>query len=171
MQFFQLNTGRLILRQFSPTDLPLMRRLDTDPEVVMFLGHGKVKTLDESEKNLGKIQDDYRRYGLGLFAAFDKDTDQFMGRCGLIPWTLNGILTWEIGYSFLRSAWGRGFATEAATQLARWAQENLEVPYVVSLIHPLNTASIHVAEKIGMTRWKEITVSGLDLVAYQKRFE
>ena len=166
----QLSTDRLDLRPFSKSGLALMRLLDTDEEVVRFLGHGRVKTPEESEASLLKILNDYENFGLGLLSAFDKQTNQFLGRCGLIPWTLDGTLTWEIGYSFIRSAWGKGYATEAASNLTNWAQVNLVVPYVVSLIHPLNRSSIHVAEKVGMIRWKEVSGSGSCLVAYRKEF-
>ena len=147
-----------------------MQELDLDQEVVRFLGHGQIKSLEETEKNLLKILNDYQIYGLGLFAAFERSTGQFIGRCGLIPWMLDGVLTWEIGYSFRKSAWGKGYATEASSNLSKWAQDNLNVAFVISLIHPMNQASIHVAEKTGMRHWKELTINELRLVAYKKEF-
>jgi RimJ/RimL family protein N-acetyltransferase len=163
-------TPRLLLRPFSDSEVVLMQQLDLDVEVVRYLGHGKIKSLEESEKNLMKIQNDYKLYGLGLFAAFEKSSGHFVGRCGLIPWILDDILIWEIGYSFKRSAWGKGFATEASQSLSDWAEANLNVPFVISLIHPYNHASKHVAEKIGMKWWKEISINDLNLVAYRKEF-
>lgn len=164
----ELITDRLILRPFKRSDLSLMQELDLDPDVVRFLGHGRIKSLEESERNLFKIQNDYACYGLGLFAVFEKSSGRFVGRSGLIPWQLDGQLIWEIGYSFVKSAWGQGYATEAASRFSKWAEDNLNVPFVVSLIHPENGPSIHVAEKIGMKKWKEISISDFNLVAYRK---
>jgi RimJ/RimL family protein N-acetyltransferase len=164
----KLTTERLILRPFLAHEVTLMQELDLDEDVVRFLGHGKVKTLDESAKNLEKIQNDYKLYGLGLFAVIETATGSFVGRSGLIPWVMDDTLIWEIGYSFKKSAWGKGFATEAASHLSTWAKTNLNISFVVSFIHPMNISSIHVASKIGMYRWKEITVNGLNLVAYRK---
>lgn len=166
----KIETERMILRPFSTSDLAHMQQLDLDKEVVHYLGSGKIKTSDEIEKNLLKILQDYQSHGLGLFAAFEKSTDEFIGRSGLIPWSLEGTLTWEIGYSFIRSAWGKGFATEAAAAFSEWAEKNLKVPYVVSLIHPQNEASIRVAEKIGMRSWKEINILDRVLISYKKDF-
>lgn len=160
-------TERLILRPFTGQDYHLMRELDVDPLVVKYLGHGQVRTEKETLANLQKILKDYQKYGLGLYAVEDKKTGDFLGRSGLIPWILEDSLIWEIGYSFKKSAWDKGYATECATFLLEWGFENLQIQFFISLISSSNKNSIHVAEKIGMTYWKDILISSNFLSAYR----
>lgn len=170
MKALNFTTQRLILKPFLSSDISLMQRLDLDPEVVRYLGRGEVKSHDESAKNLTKILNDYQVYGLGLFAIYEKEMQKFLGRSGLIPWIIDDVLTWEIGYSLIREAWGKGYASEAFNALSSWARENLNVPHVISLIHPLNKASIHVAEKAGMKFSRMIQVGDLQLAVYKLDF-
>jgi len=53
----------------------------------------------------------------------------------------------EIGYSFRRECWGRGFATEAASACAQYAHAVLQAPAVISLVHPDDLRSQRVAEQ------------------------
>lgn len=165
-----IHTDRLLLIPFRDDDVDLMQVLDADPEVVRFLGHGKVKTWEESAASLAKILNDYETYGLGLFAVYEKDTQEFVGRAGLIPWIVEGTLLWEIGYSLQRASWGKGYASEAAYALAVWARSHLDVPEVLSFIQPENKNSIRVAEKIGMKLWKPIQLGEFKVSAYRLLF-
>lgn len=160
-------TERLILRPFIEQDYQLMRELDTDPLVVKYLGHGEVRSENETLSNLQKMQRDYQKYGLGLYAVEDKVSGEFLGRSGLIPWEIESSLMWEIGYTFKVSAWGKGYATESAKFLLEWGFQNLDIPFLISLINSQNIASIHVAEKIGMTYWKDILIAQKSIPAYQ----
>lgn len=163
----RIETERLVLKPFRSGDADLMRLLDSDAEVVRFLGYGRIRSEEESEQNLQKILKDYEVYGLGLFAIHEKASGRFLGRSGLIPWILENTLTWEIGYSLRRDAWGQGYAYEAARNIADWARNNLNVPYVISLIHPDNKASIRVAEKLGMKFHKQFQFVGLELSMFR----
>lgn len=58
----------------------------------------------------------------------------------------------ELGYLVLRDARGRGIATRAATLLAGWALEALELERLVLYTFPENAASQRVAEKAGFHR-------------------
>lgn len=138
-----------------------MRILDTDPDVVRYLGHGKVRTEEETKRNLNKILNDYEKHGLSVYIAEDKNTKEFLGRTGLIPWTLENQFHWEVGYSFKPTAWGKGYATEAAQFLVDDGFKNLKTDHLISLIHPENKGSINVAKKAGMSFWKNISIEGI----------
>ena len=154
-------TERLKIRPMTTDDFYLMRLLDTDAQVVKYLGHGKVRTEEETKHNLNKILNDYEKYGLGVYIAEDRNTKEFLGRTGLIPWNLEGQFYWEVGYSFKPSAWGRGYATEAAKFLVDYGFKKLKTSHLVSLINPENKGSIHVAKKAGMTYWKDILLESI----------
>ena len=58
----------------------------------------------------------------------------------------------ELGYTLARAAWGRGYATEAARAVLRWGFAGLRLHRIVAVADPANAASLHVLEKLGMTR-------------------
>ncbi|MBT4792135.1 MAG: GNAT family N-acetyltransferase [Halobacteriovoraceae bacterium] len=160
-------TDRLRLRPFNESDLNNLRTLETDFEVVKYLGNGQIRESEETLNYLKKHFKDYQKYGLGLYAVEDKITGAFIGRSGLIPWHFNGRLEWEIGYTLMKSSWGKGMATELATFLKNWAKANMSLNYVVSLINAENIKSINVSKKIGMDFWKEVEINGHKCNAYR----
>jgi RimJ/RimL family protein N-acetyltransferase len=162
-----LQTDRLSFRPFTESDFDSMRSLDTDPAVVRYLGHGRIREVVETRKNFERVFADYAQYGIGLYAAESMKTREFLGRTGLIPWILDGELVWEIGYSFLKKFWGQGLATEAASFWKAYGFEHLSVSFLVSLINADNRPSIHVAEKIGMHFWKQSELGGCSLSVYR----
>jgi RimJ/RimL family protein N-acetyltransferase len=162
-----LTTRRLSFRPFEMDDFEKMRSLDTDREVVRYLGHGRVRDAEETRHNMEKISADYAQYGMGLYAAELAVGGEFVGRTGLIPWVLENDLVWEVGYTLSKKFWGQGFATEAASFWKGKGFELLPVPFLVSLIHPQNQASIHVAEKIGMRLWKHSELNGYPLAVFR----
>jgi [ribosomal protein S5]-alanine N-acetyltransferase len=75
----------------------------------------------------------------------------------------------ELGFSFARSAWGRGYATEAALAWLKHGFGALGFPRVIALVKPANTASIRVLEKVGMTKLGPTQVAGGDWLLYETR--
>jgi len=73
-----------------------------------------------------------------------------VGECGIE--LLDGGPEVELGYTFARSAWGRGYATEAAAAVLRAAFDEMGMERIVACVRPPNVASHRVAEKIGMRR-------------------
>ena len=56
---FHLETERLILRDIRPTDLKGMFRLDSDPLVHRYLGKKPRTSINESEKDIATIINQY----------------------------------------------------------------------------------------------------------------
>jgi RimJ/RimL family protein N-acetyltransferase len=85
--------------------------------------------------------------GYGLFAVDEQESRRFVGWTGLL--CPEGWPAIEIASGITTQRWNKGFATEAATAVRNYAFATLRIPRLVSLIHPDNSASIRVAEKIG----------------------
>jgi len=160
-------TQRLVLRPMTEKDFDFMRELDTDPKIVRFLGHGQIKTPEETSANILRALNHYKEHNLSLYIAEDKASAQPIGRTGLIPWQLETGFHWEVGYTFAHAHWGKGYATEAAGFLTNYALETMNVEHVISLIHPQNTSSIHVAEKVGMKFWRTHLINGLEVSTFK----
>ena len=84
-----------------------------------------------------------------MFSVIERATGRWVGRIG--PWQPEGWPGTEIGWGLAREAWGKGYATEAATAAADWAVDTLGWLDIIHVIAPENTASIAVATKLGST--------------------
>jgi len=89
---------------------------------------------------------------LGLWATVHKPTGKFIGRCGLLPWSIDGRDEVEVAYTVAQEFWGQGLGTEAAKAILEYGFENLNLTRLICLIDEENIASQKVAEK----NWDEI---------------
>lgn len=150
-----LETGRLILRHLTPSDLDSLFALYRDPEVTRYIPDAP-RTYEDAREELEWHMHGHRlRRELGLWATVLKETNAFIGRCGLLPWTIDAQDEVEVAYLIGRAYWGQGLGTEAAQAVLDYGFERLHLPRLICLVEKGNLASIRVAEKIGMTFEKE----------------
>ena len=150
-----LETKRLLLRHFISDDLESLFALYRDPEIRRYFPDSTL-TYKETKEELDWYLHGHPQYPeLGLWATIHKETGQFIGRCGLLPWTIDGQDEIEIAYLIDKAYWGLGLGTEAALGLRDYGFEKLGLSRLVCLIDEGNLTSIQVAEKIGMVLEKE----------------
>jgi ribosomal-protein-alanine N-acetyltransferase len=150
-----LETNRLRLQEMTIEDIDPLLAIFSDPEVMKSFG-GMLFDRKQMEQWVRRNLGHQRQYGYGLFSVMLKSNDVLVGDCGLEHMEVDGRAEVEIGYDFRSDYWGRGLATEAAAAVRDFALVQLGLQRVISLIRPENIASIRVAEKIGMTKEKEI---------------
>ena len=150
-----IETERLVLRRLTPDDLEALAALYRDPDVRRYFPEGTL-TYEETKEELAWFIDVYYgKYGFGLWATIHKATREFIGRCGLIPWTLEGRSEVEVAYLLDKRYWGQGLATEAARAIRDYGFGQLGFTRLVCLVDRENQASANVAQKIGMTFERE----------------
>ncbi|WP_431981121.1 GNAT family N-acetyltransferase [Streptomyces qinglanensis] len=150
-----LETERLLLRPLTPDHLDFFVELHSDPEVTRFV---PAFTREQARERLAGIQRQWSERGHGLCAVESKETGALLGRCGLNHWEVFDEV--EAGWTFRRSCWGRGYATEAARAVVEWGLETLDIPYLTAMIAHGNTASRQVARRLGFTPGREDTFLG-----------
>jgi len=151
-----LETDRLILRHLLPDDLDNLFALYSDPKIRRYFPEGTL-TYEETKEELEWFLNGHPKHpGLGLWATILKESDQFIGRCGLLPWTIDGQNEVEVAYLIARGYWRQGLGTEAALAILQYGFEQLSLSRLICMIDPANIASRRVAEKIGMTLEKEM---------------
>lgn len=151
-----VETQRLLLRRLTLSDLDALFTLYCDPEVRRYFPEGTL-SYEETKEELEWIIDVYYgQHGFGLWATIHKETGEFIGRCGLLPWIIEGQSEVEVAYLLARAYWGQGLGTEAAQAILEYGFDQLPVERLICLIDPENQASVRVATKIGMTYEKEI---------------
>ena len=156
---FRLKTERLFLRQFQTTDREQMYRIFCNADVMRF-SEG-VKTKEWVHDWLHTCLERYQTWGFGPYAVVEQSSQNVIGYCGLFFFPdLDGQAEVEIGYRLARSAWGQGYAIEAACAVRDYAFTTLGMKRLIAMIDPSNLASIRVAEKIGMKYEKDVMLEG-----------
>ena len=159
-----LETTRLILRELVPEDAEALARVLCDPETMRYypVPLNRTQVDDWIERNRRRCASD----GVGLWAMELKSTGDMVGDCGIVRQEIDGESLYEIGYHLRRDLWRLGLATEAAVACREWGFANLPVSRLISLIRPENVPSCKVAERNGMTIWKEVQWRGLQHYEY-----
>ena len=155
-----LKTPRLLLRHLALSDLDGLFMLYSDPEIRQYFPEGVLNFEDTKEELEWHMNGHPRHPELGLWAVIHKETGKFIGRCGLLPWEIDGKLEIEIAYLLDKKFWHQGLATEAANGIMKYAFRKLHLSRLICLIDPDNIPSRRVAERIGMTL--ERKVDGID---------
>ncbi len=150
----QLETQRLILRLPQAQDFDGFAELSADEEACRYIG-GHMPRAAAWRKFL-QMPGAWVIQGFGMFAVTDKVTGEWLGLAG--PWHPEGWPGTEVGWSFRRSAWGRGYAFEAATASIDWAFDDLGWDQVIHSIHPDNRPSQALAQRLGSTNrgWSQL---------------
>jgi RimJ/RimL family protein N-acetyltransferase len=150
-----LETKRLILRHQVLDDLDNLFALYRDLDVSRYIPDAP-RTYEEAKEELEWHMNGHPKYPeLGLWATMHKETNKFIGRCGLLSWTIDEQYEVEVAYLISKDFWGQGLGTEVAQAIVDYGFEKLNLTRLICLIDKQNLASLRVAEKIGMTFEKE----------------
>jgi len=175
----ELTTKRLVLRPLSINDVVMAIEMFTDEQVMEYAGGtvAKEKIIEEMEM--------WTRCGgngcIGVWCICDRTTGESFGPTALTPLPIDKDDTdWEqvvkdqmpdgeveIGYFLKRTAWGNGYATEAADRILRFAFEGSPLEEVVAVADPENRGSRRVLEKIGFLSTGIQRAYGEDLPGFQ----
>lgn len=173
------HSERLMLAPFTPDDIDLSVAMFTDPAVMKYTGGPMSEAAIRA-----KLPDWARRGGngcIGVWTVSDRDTGEKYGSAALLPMPVEeretdyGLVRpgempagdIEIGYFLKRSAWGRGYATEAARRLLEFAFEKGQLPEVVATFDRSNLGSRRVLTKAGFTDHGTMRCYGSDGVNFR----
>ncbi len=163
-------TERLILRELVMADDQGMFELDSDPEVHKYLGNEPVKTIEQSRDAINFIRKQYEDNGIGRWAVIEKQSGKFIGWAGLklIKEPVNGhINIHDVGYRFIKQAWGKGYATEAAKACINYGFNTLGLTEIYGFANLDNEASKAVLQKCGLVYRNNFTFVGIEHAWYE----
>lgn len=145
----EILTTRLRLTPLSASDFEGLAAMYSDPDVMLGSSGAAVpRTRAESmEWLIRTLASSYADVGRETFRVDERDSGAFLGRCGLRPDVQTPDT--ELAYAFVRSAWGRGIATEAAKAVLEWGS-SAGVSRVIGCVLATNIASQRVLEKVGL---------------------
>lgn len=164
-----LTSERLRTKFLTHEDIPDWAVFFEDEKAIEFFPNTNNET--NLERSAFVIHRQLKRYADRKFGSQKiilKETNEWVGLCGLLIQDVNGELKTEVGYQFFKKYWGNGYAPEAAKIFIDFAQEHRISPDIISLIDVKNIKSQRVAEKNGLVRSEKIIWTGLDIYVYRK---
>lgn len=149
-------SDRLIFRAWQDGDLESFHAINSDPQVMRYVGDGQVWQIGRTQQFIESASEMLDRSGVCQWALVDRTSDCLIGFCGLV----DGADVPEIGWRLARDYWGRGFATEAANAILNHAKDVLGISRVMATVQTENAASVRVIEKLGMTLDRTVQRNG-----------
>jgi [ribosomal protein S5]-alanine N-acetyltransferase len=160
-----LQTPRLLLRRMTEADAPLIYALNSSPDVLKYLHEPELKDEADARRVIRDIiMPQYSLYNLGRWAILLKETNAFIGWCGLKY--RPELEETDLGYRLMRQYWGHGYAAEAAKYCLAYGLDILNVETITGRAHIDNSASLAILEKIGMQYVKDETVDDCPVKTY-----
>jgi ribosomal-protein-alanine N-acetyltransferase len=162
-----IETERLIINIPTLSDLQDQHLLQSDPDVMQYIGLGP-RTENEVLEGLLNAIRHQEKHGFSLGSVFEKDTGDFVGRAGLIYLAFDDTQAdIEVGYALLKKYWAKGYATELANACIAWGFKHLTVEKLVAVTRPKNEKSSRVLEKAGMHFVKRTLYNNIEVVYYE----
>ncbi|MES2560181.1 MAG: GNAT family N-acetyltransferase [Bacteroidota bacterium] len=167
----KIETERLILREFLPTDDEAMFEMDSNPEVHKYLGNNPVTDIEQVQGYIASIRQQYIDYGIGRWAVVEKESGKVIGWAGLKFITEvenNRTRFHDVGYRLNQKYWGKGYATESAKAAIKFGFEKLQLTEIIGSANVANIQSRKALEKCGLTfvekfYWKDIQCDWLKI--------
>jgi RimJ/RimL family protein N-acetyltransferase len=143
----EIETERLVLRAWVDADRAPFAEMNADPVVMEHFP--AMLTREESDAFVDRIRAHFALHGYGLWVV--EREGAFLGFTGL-SWAdgLPFSPCLEVGWRLRSSAWGHGYATEAARAALEVGLEHVDS--VVSFTAVRNERSWRVMERLGMRR-------------------
>jgi len=143
-------TDRFIVRRWMTDDAEAAFKIYSDPEVMAFIGMGRppVESIEAMRSGLQRMIDRDSGTPYGSFPYLEKATGELVGAVLLKP--LPNSEKVEVGWHLGREHWGRGYATETGRAALDYGFNTLGLEKIYAVVHPANTASIRVTQRLGM---------------------
>ncbi len=148
-----IETRRLILRHFIPDDADELYRIYSYPELFKYMSNEKPLLWEQTGALISSLTKNWQQHHFGVWAVVHKTSNKLIGHCGFK--FLENTQEVQIGYLLLKSYWGRGLGTEAASVAVKYGFEIAKLEKIVAIAKPENIASRRVMEKVGMKYEKD----------------
>lgn len=161
-----LTTARLRLVPFDESHLDGLNELNSDPEVMRYLG-GQPETRDQTMEAIQRVKTRWAEWGYSWWSFFEQEGGALIGAGCIQHLGRDKANPLEIGWRLRKDRWHKGLASEAAETMAGFAFDTLDTPLLTSVCHVDNAASATVMQRLGMRyrgteRWYD-----MDALAYE----
>ncbi|MES9906533.1 MAG: GNAT family N-acetyltransferase [Sedimenticola sp.] len=159
-------TERMLIRPLTLDDLPVLKSILSDPEVMKYSVRGICDDA-ATRKFIEWCLACYTSHGVGPWALVDKESSDLIGFCGVGPEVVGDAEEINLGYRLARQYWGTGLASESARAVLTYAFSQKQFESVVVIIEPEHIASMRVAEKAGFSNYQNVEFHGRPVRLYR----
>lgn len=164
MRIPTVTTDRLVLRPFREEDAPALHRIYCEKGVLRYFPKTDPRTLNQVQEQVAGQLKHWEKHGYGWWAVEPRSKSEFIGWSGLQHLPDTGET--EVAGLLAREYWGQGLAVEGAREGLRYGFENLDLKTIVGIVHPENSASRRVLEKLGMSYSNDAEYFGMKVCRY-----
>jgi [ribosomal protein S5]-alanine N-acetyltransferase len=156
-----LETERLTLREVTPDDAGFVLALLNSRGFIEGIADRGVRTEAAARAYIQeRMVSQYSEHGFGMWVVETRDTGEAIGLAGLVRRDVLPHV--DVGYAFLETAWGKGYAQEAAAGVMRHARCALGLATLCAIVNPDNAASQKVLAKVGFRYVETLELPGWD---------
>ena len=145
-------TERLILRKVTPDDVDDLFLLDSNPDVMKYVGMKPLTKKEETLKMIENLINQYKNNKTARLAVIEKSSNRLIGWSGikLLTDEVNGYKNvHELGYRFLPEFWGKGYATESARASLDFGFNQLNANTIYAYADVENHSSNYILTQLG----------------------
>ena len=146
-----LDTQRLKLIPFADEHCSGLNLLDSDPDVMRYIGDGRTKSAEETMEVIQKVKSRQQEFGFSWWAIVHKELGEIIGSGCLQHISNKPDAALEIGWRLRPDTHGKGYATEAGLAIIQYAFGTIGAPSVLAVANPENGPSQRVMQRLGMT--------------------
>jgi ribosomal-protein-alanine N-acetyltransferase len=158
-------TPHLLLRHWTPSDIPATEYIYGDPETMSYFGDGSTFSPEELAASFPDVIAEYARVGYGNYAVIERAGGTIIGHCGVRYHA--GRNCNEADWLIHRSFWRRGYGTEAAAAVFQRSFTVDHVPTIFGISHRDNGASIALMKRLGMKFRESLRANERPSVLYE----
>lgn len=144
----QIESERLVLKNYCENDLDNIYRLKSEPLVWKFSTQIPTNKIEDSINYFKSVLENYDKNKQGFQALFLKDSGKYIGEAGILTFNKQNNRA-VVGYNLLPEYWNNGYATEITKALVKYLFEDKKTERIEALALDDNKASRKVLEKSG----------------------
>ncbi len=159
-EFPTLGTDRLLLREITAADAPVLLAIHGDAQAMRWFGTDPLDCLAQAEQLVETFAGWRQMPNPGIRWGIEtRSGGQLLGSCGLTKWNRD----WKsciVGYELAQSAWGAGLMAEALQAALTWGFVCMALNRIEAQVHPENEASIKLVRKLGFVQEGRLREAG-----------
>lgn len=142
-----LQTNRLLLREFEPTDSEFIIELVNDPDWIKNIMDKNIHTKEAALAYIEVLREGYSKFGFGFYCVVEKKSGKAIGMCGLIKRPFLDFV--DLGFAILKAYRRMGFTFEACQAVMDFALKKLQIEHLAAIANINNDASRKLLFKLG----------------------
>ena len=165
-----IETERLRLRPHRRDDYSSCCAMWSDPQVTRFIG--TPSTAQQAWSRLLGYVGHWQLNDYGVWAIEEKSTNRFVGELGFSDFKRDIVAAMrdvpELGFVFVSSVHGKGYATEALRAALEWGDVHLPSKRTVCLVNEANAASLRVVGKVGYHEFGRTALNDHPVILFER---